>query len=122
MTPTLTTSDANCMPQYLRMLASNKGLETEGNCVSYSEDQGQPATATVCVERVLVFSDGGLRLHMRSLRRETLDGLWQPLCDTPYSDMLTQGEAVSLINHWGDLQQEASARRLRMPITTRSWS
>lgn len=111
---TVMTAETDCMPQSLRTLASSKGLQTHSNEITYSEDQGLAEKALICVERVLDCHDVAIRLHVRVLRRETVDALWEPLCDTPYSDMLTHAEAVSLINHWGHLQQEATARNVKL--------
>lgn len=106
----MSTIDTDCMPESLRVLALKNGLHVEADDITYSEDQGLCATATLSLDRVLVWRDGGIRLRVRVFDRATPDDEWMPLTEGDYSPPLTVEKAAELINHWGDLERDALAR------------
>lgn len=102
--------DFHCMPESLRLLAAKKGLHVEGDDITYAEDQGLTAKATLSLDRVLVWRDDAIRLRVRVFDRETADDEWMPLTEGDYSPPLTVEKAAELINHWGDLDLDAMSR------------
>ena len=102
--------DLHCMPESLREQAAKKGLHVEGDDITYAEDQGLAATATLSLDRVLVWRDGAIRLRVRVFDRATPDDEWEPLTEGDYSPPLTVEKAAELINHWGDLERDALSR------------
>lgn len=102
--------DLHCMPESLRVLAAQKGLHVEGDDITYPEDQGMAAKATLSLDRVLVWRDDAIRLRVRVFDRETPDDEWMPLTEGDYSPPLTVEKAVELITHWGNLEQDALSR------------
>jgi hypothetical protein len=97
--------------QSLVELASKAGLRIVGLEILFSEWQGTPATdALVRVDRWLAFRDGAIRMQVRVLARESANADFECISEGEYSDPLTAHQARSMVEHWTDLQHDASRR------------
>lgn len=95
------------LPESVIALAKRYGLHNEVGEILYSEDQGDPQYATLCIDRWLTARSGQIRLEVRIIQREkNSDDFW-PCGQNIQSEPITESDALQLVNHWGRTSQAA---------------
>lgn len=88
--------------------AAGSRLHIEAGEILYSEDQGDPRFATLCVDRWLTARSGEIRMEVRIVQRESFTDDWYPSeAGSIVSEPLTEAQALQLVNHWCESSQAA---------------
>lgn len=95
------------LPPSILAMAKKFHFQIEDGEILYSEDQGDPQFATVCVDRWLTPKYGDIYMEVRIVQRASCHDEWEGV-ESVKSLPLSEAQALQLINHWGITSQEST--------------